>query len=95
MVIITDVANKERFPELDKTKLKPVHLNELNMKDFVPCLGRIHPRIGTNNITSHVHVAYFKIVPRDLYQKRLLLLVSQYTYIHNIDDISISDFFQV
>lgn len=91
MVIITYVTYKERFLELDKTKLKPVHLNKLNMKDFVPCLGKIRPRTRMNNITRHGHVVYFKIIPRELYQNRLLLLVSAcFTYIHNIDNTCIS-----
>jgi len=37
MVIITYVTNKQSFLELDKTKLKPVHLNKLKIKVFVPC----------------------------------------------------------
>lgn len=81
MVIITYVTNKESFLELDKTKLKPVHLNKLNTKDFVPCLGKICPRLSMNSINSHVHVVYFKTVPRDLYKKWLLLLIIEYTYI--------------
>lgn len=81
MVIITYVKNKESFLELDKTKLKPVHLNKLNMKEFVPCLGKICPRLSMNSINSLVHVVYFKTVPKDLYKKWLLLLVTQYTYI--------------
>ena len=60
MVIIAYVTNKEIFHELDKTKLRPVYLNKLNMKDFVSCLQKICPRSRMNTINIRVQVLYLR-----------------------------------
>lgn len=60
MVIVSYVTNKEIFHELDKTKLRPVYLNKLNMKDFVSCLQKICPRTRMTTINITVLVIYLR-----------------------------------